>query len=205
MNLCVRVRSLRSNLIGSFYRLSTAPAEIDGEASETVLIDDSDDAQAREEQIEKKRNVSRLAEAHYNLVNGQRPYEVPKALAHLTVKYNRKMYGKYGSASGVNPIQEMMDTAAKNRREQKLKILERDRDIADKFEKKERLVEEVRRHFGFKLDPRDERFQEMLVKREKEQKKKERLAKKEAKENMMIAKLQQKNVEISGGNIVVKE
>lgn len=64
-------------------------------------------------------------------------------------------------------------------------------------DKKERLVEEVRRHFGFKLDSRDERFQEMLVKREKEQKKQEKLARKEAKEKVMIAKLQQKNAEIS--------
>lgn len=103
MNLCVRVRSLRTNFIGSFYRLSTAPAEIDAEASETVLIDDSDDARAREEAIEQKRNVSRLSHAHYNLVNGRRPYDIPKSLAHITVKYNRKMYGKYGSASGINP------------------------------------------------------------------------------------------------------
>lgn len=64
-------------------------------------------------------------------------------------------------------------------------------------EKKERLVEEVRRHFGFKLDPRDERFQEMLAKREKEQKKLEKQARKDAKEKVMIAKLQQKNVEIN--------
>lgn len=37
----------------------------------------------------------------------------------------------------------------------------------------------------------------MLVKREKEQKKQEKLARKEAKEKVMIAKLQQKNAEIS--------
>lgn len=103
MNLCSRVRSLRSNLVGSFYRLSTAPADIDAEATETVLIDDTDEARAREEEIEKKRNISRLAPAHYNLVNDRRPYEVAKSIAHLTVKYNRKMYGKYGTASGVNP------------------------------------------------------------------------------------------------------
>ncbi|PZC70377.1 hypothetical protein B5X24_HaOG217180, partial [Helicoverpa armigera] len=64
-------------------------------------------------------------------------------------------------------------------------------------QKKERLVEEVRRHFGFKLDPRDERFQEMLAKREKEQKKLEKQARKEAKEKVMIAKLQQQNAKIS--------
>lgn len=103
MNLCVRAKGLRSNLIGSFYRLSTVPADIAAEATETVLIDDSDDARAQEQEIEKKRNISRLAPAHYNLMNDRRPYEVPKSLAHLTVKYNRKMYGKYGTASGVNP------------------------------------------------------------------------------------------------------
>lgn len=53
-------------------------------------------------------------------------------------------------------------------------------------------MEEVRRHFGFTLDPRDERFQEMLVKREKEQKKREKQAKVEAREKLMIAKLQEK-------------
>lgn len=58
-------------------------------------------------------------------------------------------------------------------------------------------MEEVRRHFGFTLDPRDERFQEMLAKREKEQKKQEKLAKREAKDKNMIAKLQQQNSEIN--------
>ncbi|CAH2063172.1 unnamed protein product, partial [Iphiclides podalirius] len=149
------------------------------------------------------------------------------------------MYGKYGASSGVNPslcwptrqeieerqeyeavafpytIKEMMETAAQRRKEEQVRIEQRDKDVAAKFQKleqwknelnaklakkeadvqaaklkKQRLVEEVRRHFGFTLDPRDERFQEMLAKREKEQKKLERQAKLEAKEKMMIAKLQ---------------
>ncbi|GBP07550.1 Growth arrest and DNA damage-inducible proteins-interacting protein 1 [Eumeta japonica] len=205
-----------------------------------------DDSLAREAEIQQKRNKSGLTKAHFNLVNGRRPYEVPKALAHLTVKYSRKMYGQYGSASGINPslcwpsmsdiqeakeyetvafpytIKEMMEQVAKQREEKKLKILQRDAEVAAKFEKleqwkkelndkinkkceetraakekKERLVEEVRRHFGFKLDPRDERFQEMLAKREKEQKKLEKQARKEAREKQLIAKLQQKSAEIA--------
>lgn len=44
----------------------------------------------------------------------------------------------------------------------------------------------------------------MLVKREKEQKKKERLVKREAKEKIAIAKLQQKNVEISSDKNIVE-
>jgi hypothetical protein len=38
------------------------------------------------------------------------------------------------------------------------------------------MVEEVRRHFGFKLDTRDERFKEMLEQKEKEYKKKQKKA-----------------------------
>ncbi|XP_047023031.1 growth arrest and DNA damage-inducible proteins-interacting protein 1 [Helicoverpa zea] len=244
MSLCIRSKLLRPNFIGSLFRYSTSPVEA-LEQSEAV-VDVDEDALAREAEIERKRNISRLNPPHQNLINGTRPYEEPKSLAHLTVKYNRKMYGKYGSASGVNPsicfpskqdiaekieyesvaypytIKQMMETAARNRKEQQEKIEQRDREVAARFaklgqwmkelndkiakktaetnaakQKKERLVEEVRRHFGFKLDPRDERFQEMLAKREKEQKKLEKQARKEAKEKVMIAKLQQQNAKIS--------
>ncbi|XP_047545792.1 growth arrest and DNA damage-inducible proteins-interacting protein 1 [Vanessa atalanta] len=244
MNICVKTKYLRSSFVSSLCRLSTAP---DLEQNEqVVLIDDTEDVQAKEAEIEKKRNKSGLTQAHYNIINGRRPYEEPKCIAHLTVKYSRKMYGKYGIASGVNPslcwptreelkekkefesvaypytIKEVMDSVEIKRQEQKLKTEQREMELASKFakldqwkkelndkinkkanevkaakQKKERLVEEVRRHFGFTLDPRDERFQEMLAKREKEQKKLEKQARMEAKEKIMIAKLQQKNVEIS--------
>ncbi|CAG9792204.1 unnamed protein product [Diatraea saccharalis] len=245
MNIYVRSRLFRSNLINNlicFYSTST-PEVID--QNDRVLIDDSDETTARENEIEKKRNKSGLSAAHLNIMNGRRPYETPKHLSHLTVKHNRKLYGKYGSESGVNPslcwptkldiqealeyesvafpytIREVMESAALRKQEEKLKIQKRETDIAAKYAKleqwkkelrdklakkaaeaesakikKERLVEEVRRHFGFTLDPRDERFQEMLAKREKEQRKLEKQAKRDAKEKMMFAKLQQKNVEI---------
>ncbi|KAJ8727206.1 hypothetical protein PYW08_015603 [Mythimna loreyi] len=243
MSLCIRSKFIRPNLIGSLFRYSTTQIE-PVEQIDPVVADD-EDILAKEAAIEAKRNISRLTPDHRNIVNGRRPYEEPKHIAHLTVKYNRKMYGKYGVASGVNPsicfpskkdieerleyesvaypftIKQMIEMAEKRRKEQEQKIQQRDREVAAKFakleqwkkdlldkvakkaaeasaakEKKERLVEEVRRHFGFKLDPRDERFQEMLAKREKEQKKLEKQARKEAKEKVMIAKLQQKNVEL---------
>ncbi|XP_023948687.2 growth arrest and DNA damage-inducible proteins-interacting protein 1 [Bicyclus anynana] len=244
MNICLRNKFTRLNLVSNFHRFSTTVPEI--EQNEQVLIDDTEDLLAKEEEIRKKRNTSRLAKAHYNLVNGRRPYEEPNCLAHLTVKYNRKMYGKYGVASGVNPslcwptkkeieekkefeavafpytIRQVMDATAEKRREEQLRIEQRDIEVATKVakleqwkkelndkvakkaaevlaakQKKERLVEEVRRHFGFTLDPKDERFKEVLAKREKEQKKLEKQARMEAKEKMMIAKLQQKSGEIS--------
>ncbi|GAB0096037.1 growth arrest and DNA damage-inducible proteins-interacting protein 1 [Sergentomyia squamirostris] len=56
-------------------------------------------------------------------------------------------------------------------------------------DRRERLVEEVRRHFGFKLDARDERFKELLAQKEKEDKKKQKEARKKAREEKVIAKL----------------
>ncbi|CAK1544749.1 unnamed protein product [Leptosia nina] len=241
MNLYFRPKLLQSRLT-SVFRSATTVSEV--VQNEQVDIDDTENSLAREAEIEKKRNISRLSAAHYNVINGRRPYKEPMALPHLTVKYNRKMYGKYGAASGVNPnicwpskldieekqeyeavaypftIKEMMTMVAEKREQERLKTQQRDNEIAAKFAKlgqwkkelkekiakkeaeveaaklkKERLIEEVRRHFGFTLDPRDERFQEMLAKREKEQKKREKQARLEAREKLMIAKLQQKKVE----------
>ncbi|KAJ2950411.1 hypothetical protein O0L34_g8653 [Tuta absoluta] len=166
MNLCVRTKCLRANFIGSLYRYSTTATEA-AEQTEIVQIDDSDDAQAREAELEWKRNVSRLSQAHYNVINGRRPYEEPKHTAHLTVKYNRKMYGKYGIASGVNPsicwpskqdiadikefesvaypftIKGMMETVAQRKKEEQQKIELREKEVAAKFEKLEQWKKEL--------------------------------------------------------------
>lgn len=56
---------------------------------------------------------------------------------------------------------------------------------------KERLVEEVRRHFGFKISPHDERFKEMLAQKEKEEKKKKKEAKKQARLNKLLSSNEQ--------------
>lgn len=45
-------------------------------------------------------------------------------------------------------------------------------------EKKDRLIEEVRQHFGYVVNMKDARFQEMLEQKEKEQKKAEKEKKK---------------------------
>ncbi|XP_055906270.1 growth arrest and DNA damage-inducible proteins-interacting protein 1 [Eupeodes corollae] len=69
------------------------------------------------------------------------------------------------------------------------KIAKKEADALVARQRKERLVEEVRRHFGFKVDPRDERFKEMLEQKEKEDRKKQKEAKRKAKEEKMMAKL----------------
>lgn len=196
----------------------------------------------REAEIERKRNKSRLNPQHRNILNNKKPYEEPKIWLHGTVKYQRHLYGKYGSSSGINPelcwptkkelqdkleyervafpytITQAVEEAQKKRAERNQKIMQRQEEIVKKMAKletwtkdlmnriakkeaeakavkdrKDKLVEEVRRYFGYTVDPRDEKFKEMLEKKEKEQKKAMREAKRKAKEEKLIAKLTQEN------------
>jgi len=183
-------------------------------------------------------NKSRLKPEHRNILLGQKPYPEPVIKAHKTVLYNRKLYGKYGSKSGVHlgimwptksevsavkefekvafphTINEMVDQAKKsiNEREkeklevesriianmaklnlwkQQLKdtIAKKEAEALAAKQKKEKLMEEVRRHFGYTVDPRDERFKEMLAQKEKELKKEEKQAKIAEREKKALARL----------------
>lgn len=114
-------------------------------------------------------------------------------------------------------LQEMMKENVKSKTEKDEKIRRREDDIAKKITKldswtkelnakiakkeadakaardrKERLVEEVRRQFGFKLDVRDDRFKELVAQKEKEDKKKQKEERRKVKEEKMLAKLQEK-------------
>jgi hypothetical protein len=73
------------------------------EASAATEGHDDDAAAKKEEDIERKRNKSRLNPQHRNLLHGKMPYSEPMSWFHDTVKYKRKMYGHYGHASGVLP------------------------------------------------------------------------------------------------------
>lgn len=114
-------------------------------------------------------------------------------------------------------LQQMMKENMKNKKEKEEKIRKREDDIEKKMvkldtwtkelnakiakkeadakaakDRKERLVEEVRRQFGFKLDVRDDRFKELVAQKEKEDKKKQKEERRKVKEEKMLAKLQQK-------------
>lgn len=207
-----------------------------------LFVDEVEDEESRERRIAEIRNVSRLLPQHLNLLRNRNPYEEPQSWIHLTLKYNRTMYGRYGASSGVDPrlcfytkseianrneyemvahphtIQEMMGKNSNEKLAKIKAIKDREDDIDKKMQKldqwsrelndriakkeieakaakerKERLVEEVRRQFGFKMDTRDERFQEMLALKEKEDRKKQKEAKRKVKEEKMLAKLIEKN------------
>ncbi|XP_026468142.1 growth arrest and DNA damage-inducible proteins-interacting protein 1-like [Ctenocephalides felis] len=179
---------------------------------------EEDDEIDRERIIEEKRNKSRLLPQHRNMVLGKVPYQEPQSWIHETVKYKRMMYGRYGSSSNVNPalcwpdkvdledtleyervkypetIPEMMKKVAEEKKQKAEAMRARDEEIAKKLlklqdERKDRLVEEVRRHFGFKLDPRDEKFQEMLAQKEKADRKQQKELRRQAREAKIAANL----------------
>ncbi|XP_017034440.1 large ribosomal subunit protein mL64 [Drosophila kikkawai] len=180
---------------------------------------------------------SGLQPQHKNVLLGKSPYQEAHSWIHLTEKYQRQAFGRYGAKSNVNPkicfnsrgetaqtevmqletLLKMLEKSRSQKAEELEKINAREDDIAKKMEKlkqwkadlhakiakreadaaaaikrKERLVEEVRRHFGFKVDTRDERFKEMLEQKEKEDKRKQKEAKRKAKEEKMMAKLVEK-------------
>lgn len=79
------------------------------------------------------------------------------------------------------------------KKEIKERIAKREAEALAAKEKKDKLIEEVRRHFGFTVDPKDEKFKEMLAVKEKEQRKKEKQAKQEERERKAISKLMAKH------------
>ncbi|KAL1492243.1 hypothetical protein ABEB36_012722 [Hypothenemus hampei] len=211
------------------------------ESEQTAEVVEDDETRKKEENLQLKRNKSRLSEVHYRMLHEENPYPEPKLWHHGTISYMRKAYGKYGAASGFDPslcwpikeeLQESIEyekvkypftvpqliEEAKNKREEKEKLkLQRQQQVAENMQKleqwkrdlqakieksqseameaklrKERLIEEVRRHFGYTVDPRDERFQELLEKKEKEQKKQMKEARKKEKEAKLVKKLLEK-------------
>lgn len=182
-----------------------------------------------------KRNKSGLLPQHNNLLHDIKPYDAPHSWIHLTEKYQRKLFGRYGSDSGVDsricfntkyltavenekeslsepfPLSEMIRSFSRKQVDAREEIKKREEDILKKLKnldqwknelrakiakreadslaarkRKEEMIEEVRRHFGFMVDPREDRFKELLALKEREDKKKqktERQRKAKAKED----------------------
>lgn len=239
-NVCVRrpvFQRIDQNV--KYLKTEAFDTKLIGEASTTTEEDDEVTAK-KEEEIQRKRNKSRLNPQHRNLLHGKVPYPEPMDWFHETVKYKRKMYGRYGQSSGVLPgimwpnreeleeikeyesvaypytIQELVARVEDKKKEEQEALKAREEDIMKKFAKleqwkhdvrvnaakklaaveaakakKDRLVEEVRRHFGFKIDPRDDRFKELLEQKEKEERKKAKEAKKKARQQLVMARLKE--------------
>ncbi|CAG0887869.1 unnamed protein product [Cyprideis torosa] len=185
--------------------------------------------------------ASRLKPEDWNRLQGKPPYGDlgPQTREHHTFTYQRKMFGTYGSASGINPgicwprkdeleemeVAEKLEVSSEDlitriqrikRRKQKEKeaLIAKDKlfqrnmlkqpALIAAFEKrqkkileeedlqrikKEELVEEVRAYFGYRIDPADPKFQEMVEKKKKEEAKREKELKKREKQAAELAKM----------------
>ncbi|KAK5650712.1 hypothetical protein RI129_001741 [Pyrocoelia pectoralis] len=196
-------------------------AELEHQETSFDVVDD--EAKIRENEIELKRNKSRLKPQHRNILHGEVPYTKPSLWVHGTLRYNRTMYGRYGGKSGFNvslcwptkeelaekieyeqvahpfTIGQMVEEARQKKIEKEMRIQLRQEEIVKKMEKeaealsakekKDRLIEEVRRHFGYSINPQEEKFKELLTQKEKEQQKSLKQARKKAKEEKMLASI----------------
>lgn len=58
---------------------------------------------AEQRNINRMRNKSRLRKGHKRMLYDKLPYDEAESWVHNTLKYKRSMYGRYGSASQINP------------------------------------------------------------------------------------------------------
>lgn len=191
-----------------------------------------------EARIQKIRDISGLRPSHRNIAHHIVPMEEKTMPIHYTVRYNKRMFGRYGYASGVSPSlcwptkQELDDKKEyervaypytilevakreKLKKEEKERILfERDAKVAANVEsmqklkeeylhKKEikrqeaeaaqafrtRLIEEVRLHFNYTVNERDEQFKLEVKERAKQLREKGKQEKKlQKKEKLALDK-----------------
>lgn len=211
------------------------------------------DAEVRAREIERMRNKSRLNTTHrcklYNKPVPDEDYQWDK-----TVYYVRKQFGRFGSASGVDPrlcfetpeeaadkreyervayyytVQSAMEANRQTKIEKAAALKAREDKIAsnlgklDKWiedmnarmakkeqlareakEKRERIMEEVRQHFGFKIDFRDARFQALIEEKEKEQKKAKKQERKKKQETVLMERLKEQAKELTQKKTVKKD
>lgn len=72
---------------------------------EEPMIFDEDivDPDIERQRIDQIRNKSRLLPQHRRMLEGEVPYDTAQSWIHTTLKYQRKIYGKYGAKSNLDP------------------------------------------------------------------------------------------------------
>lgn len=78
------------------------------------------------------------------------------------------------------------------KRDLEMRIAKKEAEALASRLKREKLIEEVKKHFGYKVDENDEKFKEMLEKKEKEQKKIAKEARKKEREEKLMAQLKER-------------
>lgn len=126
-----------------------------------------EEAQRKEAEIERKRNKSRLRQSDRRFLFEQNPYMEPMNWIHGTLKYNRRVYGRYGQQSGVDPaicwptkqeladaieyesiahpftIPQMIETKRKEQQEKQERQIQRQNEIVEKMKKLDGWVKDM--------------------------------------------------------------
>lgn len=209
-------------------------AKTDAPAQNSILLEEPDDQSAEEERVQKIRNISRLSPRHRNIANRAFPSEVKTFPQEFTVRYNKRMFGRYGYDSMVNPsicwptkseledrkeyesiaypytITEIAERERIKREQLDTERIMRDKQITENVKKmlkqkeefikrqeklaadteaakafKTRLIEEVRLHFNYTVNERDEKFKLELKERARLLKEKEKLSRKSSKKEKL--------------------
>uniref|UniRef100_A0A4P6D8X1 Large ribosomal subunit protein mL64 n=1 Tax=Rhodnius prolixus TaxID=13249 RepID=A0A4P6D8X1_RHOPR len=100
------IRKSYLKLINSNCRLLSKASE-EKAPSELYSVRGDDNLKAyleeKEAEIEAKRNKSMLRPQHHNILHGKVPYNEPVCDIHSSLRYKKRMFGRYGYESGVNP------------------------------------------------------------------------------------------------------
>lgn len=78
-------------------------ANVNENGQEVEFEVDREEQEAQEARINQIRNKSRLLNQHRNMLHETIPYAEPQSWIHNSLKYQRKLFGKYGSESRVDP------------------------------------------------------------------------------------------------------
>lgn len=86
--------------------------KVDDETPINMINDEVDEYDQHEQfkRIEQLRDISKLSKAHRRMLNGETPYRNSESWVHETLKYKRRLYGKLGSASNVDPSKKFLST-----------------------------------------------------------------------------------------------
>lgn len=218
-------------VVNSRQGVSTSTSE-----EEPGILENEDENQDNNEAVQRIRDISRLNPHHRNIVNGVNPTDEKTMPWHFSTRYNKRLFGRYGYSSGVNPalcwptkeeledkmelekvsypysILEVAEREAAKREQAEKDRWERDAKIAANVKSmvkqkeeflrrmeskkaeaeaaqgfKKRLIEEVRLHFNYSVNERDERFQLEVKERAKLLKEKEKLEKRVSKKERLAA------------------
>lgn len=98
-----RISKLGTRLTYSIRTITNKElTELDPVGMDDAVLQEENIAK-RKRDLDKKRNKSGLSTGHFNLMHGRPPYSEPQHRSHYTTVYQRKRYGKFGSASNIDP------------------------------------------------------------------------------------------------------